>query len=866
MILLEKAKASSELDGVVSSASVFISHAWQYKFLDVLDALKDHFKDDPDKIIWFDPMSNNQHKAKEYTFEWWATKAKAGIQQLGHTVMVIIPWSDPIAYKRAWNIFEAYCTYDANGKFEIALSAEERKLRDWVLTVGLEELKQAEHDSPNEIELMYLVGCIYKDQGNYKEAEPLYLECVSKCKELHGPNDSQTVSAMNNLAGLYSIQGKYEEASQLYRVAALSKDGMSHEVNKFNTVTLTSIKSYAGLYQSDMNIDPRDIEGEICCTDKERFEPTLDNEGRENTVKLHAYSTQADNQILASTESIPFPTNGIKLSYLLNQFVDDRGGREALKDLTTEQICNQFVKPDTKDYKLSYCDMIVEKAKYDHHLKGVVEKATVFISHAWKYKLLDVLDALANHFKDELDKIVWFDLVSNNQHKATTLDFNWWATTFMNAIGQFGHTVMILAPWNNPIPYQRAWCIFEAYCTIVTGAKFEIALSAEERKVFMQECKAGPTQVLNKMLSIVDSENSDASTLDEKIQIHKVIRNEVGFTKINSMLFKQMHDWVLKVSIGELAKAEARADPMDELNSKNLFKQMHDWVLKVSIGELAKAEARADPMDELDSKNLVATLYHDQGAYKEALPLLKDCLAKREVMLGKDHPDTLVSMSALAEVYENIGKYDLAEPLYKHTLEKRETMLGDSHPLTLASMSNLAGLHHLQGKFSDAESLYKICLAKIKKTLGSDHPTTLACLNNLALVYYKQDKYDDAEKLLNKCQSKKISVLGPDHQETLISENNIALLYSSKGKYDEAEQKYKRCVGKCEMMFGPNHPDTLTSENNFAGLYLNQGRYEEAESLYKEILSKSVSHLGSDHPLTLTVSKNLSNCKTVSSN
>lgn len=95
---------------------------------------------------------------------------------------------------------------------------------------------------------------------------------------------------------------------------------------------------------------------------------------------------------------------------------------------------------------LSYCDKILKKSKTNSKLDGVVNTATVFVSHAWQFKFLDVLDALANHFKDEPDKIVWFDMISYNQHNARGLKYEWFATSFKDAIEHFGHTVMLLAP------------------------------------------------------------------------------------------------------------------------------------------------------------------------------------------------------------------------------------------------------------------------------------------------------------------------------------------------------------------------------------------------------------------------------------
>lgn len=58
------------------------------------------------------------------------------------------------------------------------------------------------------------------------------------------------------------------------------------------------------------------------------------------------------------------------------------GGRETLQGLSTTEVCSQFIMPKTKECELSYCDMILEQAKKDSELDGVVGIATVFVSHA----------------------------------------------------------------------------------------------------------------------------------------------------------------------------------------------------------------------------------------------------------------------------------------------------------------------------------------------------------------------------------------------------------------------------------------------------------------------------------------------------
>jgi len=57
----------------------------------------------------------------------------------------------------------------------------------------------------------------------------------------------------------------------------------------------------------------------------------------------------------------------------INKFVEENGGRKVFGGETTEEINVVIQKPLTSTKKVSYCDYILS-----------VQKANVFISHAWK--------------------------------------------------------------------------------------------------------------------------------------------------------------------------------------------------------------------------------------------------------------------------------------------------------------------------------------------------------------------------------------------------------------------------------------------------------------------------------------------------
>ncbi len=61
------------------------------------------------------------------------------------------------------------------------------------------------------------------DQGRYQEAIPFAEEALRLGEEEFGPNDPTTTNLLSNLAVLYKAQGRYAEAEPLYQRALAIK-------------------------------------------------------------------------------------------------------------------------------------------------------------------------------------------------------------------------------------------------------------------------------------------------------------------------------------------------------------------------------------------------------------------------------------------------------------------------------------------------------------------------------------------------------------------------------------------------------------------------------------------------------------------
>jgi hypothetical protein len=137
----------------------------------------------------------------------------------------------------------------------------------------------------------------------------------------------------------------------------------------------------------------------------------------------------------------------------LRDFAEEH--RQTIAGLTTEEVCEKIVKVLTNTARCSYLQLL--HSNPDAIARSYFGKAIVFISHAWKYDFQDVLAVMLAHAEKNPNTFFWFDVFCNNQHEAVNYRFEWWSTTFKQNIESIGKVLLVIAPWNDPLPLRRAW-------------------------------------------------------------------------------------------------------------------------------------------------------------------------------------------------------------------------------------------------------------------------------------------------------------------------------------------------------------------------------------------------------------------------
>ncbi|KAF0694015.1 Aste57867_15074 [Aphanomyces stellatus] len=257
------------------------------------------------------------------------------------------------------------------------------------------------------------------------------------------------------------------------------------------------------------------------------------------------------------------PPRGLTLGFF-KHFVALHGGRDAFLGLTTEDVCTRYVLPFTASTKASMVDHILattanpinneDEEGTDKTTCPYVQPASWFVSHAWSYVFLDVIDALDGFFAEQVNDsdssgdnvAVWFCLFNNNQHDVTDKlrRFDYWVDSFQSALTAIGQVVMVLSPWQNPTTLTRTWCVFEIYVAYTTHARFEIAMGHAQKQVFLQDIQDDHS--FEAMLGTIKSEASQTAVASDRDNIIGTMTDaNVSFADLDRMVLEVLSDWIV---------------------------------------------------------------------------------------------------------------------------------------------------------------------------------------------------------------------------------------------------------------------------------------------------------------------------------
>jgi tetratricopeptide (TPR) repeat protein len=565
-----------------------------------------------------------------------------------------------------------------------------------------------------------------------------------------------------------------------------------------------------------------------------------------------------------------FPKTGISL--LLLQKIRDHS-LSLNSEWTTDDVCKNLILSWTENEKCSFVTLLeMHHQMTPHPLLNVTYSqvchptAHIFISHAWRYKFVDVVAALETYFETNSNNqtsdntFLWFDLVVNDQWGAVILPQIWWKTVFMEAIESIGHTLMVTIPWRSPVTLTRAWCLWELYCTRASNSKLTLQLNHMEVSEFYREVRAD-SGVVYASLCEINVEKSQAYKLDDREMIFEAVRSlEGGFHSVNVEVKQLLRDWVRNSAMEMAGKLFTSDVPSDTLSTSSIDLEIEfsyediqnshaAAIVLMEQGQLTQAHtifvniiqyhqrqiANADGLLDsiqlslLVAKSNLALCCHREGLLTESQFLFDEVLQEFNLQGQTNTPEYLICLNGYGNLLYNFGKNLEALEIYDKVISCSEDLNGKFDPMTLDGLNNKAVVLKQLGKFSESIDIFVIALERKEIVFGLNHPSTLDTLNNLATCYKRIQNYSKSEEMYLKALRGYESTLGENDVTTLDAVNNIAILYKVMKRYVDSERFYQRAIRGYEAVLGKDHGSYLRTCYNFSHLLIELKKYSEAE-------------------------------------
>ena len=511
-----------------------------------------------------------------------------------------------------------------------------------------------------------------------------------------------------------------------------------------------------------------------------------------------------------TTPLIPFSEDGIKLSHL-QEFINDCGGRERLKDLTIQEVL-EIIKTLTLSSQKSYCGMLKDQNKNGN--EGIVGKADRFLSNSHHDKFLEIVDLLTLHYQNQSssknqnnDPIIWWDIFSINQHQEypfVDMNIDTWSSTFGSVIKSIGHTILPLLFWNNVnlTPFTEIHCEQEIYYTFKIDSNFEVIMTNDCKNQLIQSFIRNPAseiQNLLKMFDVVNLKKKEESTsVTNQYQYQSflnLIKSSVGIFTFDITIFQIIRNYVTF-----LIEKDFEEHPNDKRYNNALgilyYSQQRNEEAEFHCNVSYEHAKQLSPGNRgtLTRMDQLGLVYLQQQKYQQAIELFSNCYKTRKEVLGKDHVDTIESMFNLAVAYIQQGdEENRAEHLLIKSGKLRYKILGKTHPDTIRSMNELGLYYFHRENYDQAEPLLKEVVKAYRETVGITNNSTIQALKTLSSLFEKKELYSIAMSHLLEIHAYAEQLYGLKSSFGLDLLYRISKMYLELNEIQRCESFVKQC-------------------------------------------------------------------------
>ena len=304
---------------------------------------------------------------------------------------------------------------------------------------------------------------------------------------------------------------------------------------------------------------------------------------------------------------------------------------------------------------------------------------------------------------------------------------------------------------------------------------------------------------------------------------------------------------VIEAVQARLLASAGEADPATLEATNNLA------AVQRNLGELAEARANMEkvvalrtatlgPDDDetLSAMGTLAVLRIMNREREEAITMQSELTQRYLRKFGSEHPTTLQARSTLATMMIDGGDrkaLKAAVPALREVLAARERVLGRDHPQTVRTRLNLATAYARLDDFAAALPLEEQVITARSRTQGATHPDTLSILVNHAGTLLNAGQAEAALRLLGDVQPLALKTLGEKHPQAQVTMVIRAEALRVLGRTAEAVPEYERLFELRRRVLGETDLETRIAAWNLIDTYDELGRKADAQALYRQYVA-----------------------------
>ena len=252
---------------------------------------------------------------------------------------------------------------------------------------------------------------------------------------------------------------------------------------------------------------------------------------------------------------------------------------------------------ECKESKESFLSWCVKKG-YTHSNAGepFFAPVTTFASHAWQGQFLSFADTMEQHAAEQQQKVqdqekrtptaaYFVDIFIINQHIPPWLESPPLLPDMVlkPPIDYCRSSLLVLSPFEAPIPLTRSWCIYEINTTKQLGASLEIGIPSQDRSRFTAALCSGDFD-FHMWVQNIDIEKAQATRAEDRDIILNLVRKGSGVVTLNKLVISELCTW-----LNQHGQATLAALPLEERAPSLLIESMADMLWRQ--GRTKEAEA-----------------------------------------------------------------------------------------------------------------------------------------------------------------------------------------------------------------------------------------------------------------------------------